>query len=172
MRIKWFLYVFLAILLILLLFLGINSHVDYSSKPNLPDVLVGVDVAYDGVADVKNIVDEVKSYTNFFVVGSTGITYNITKLNDVCQYIYDSGLHFGIFAHPTTRFNQSQWVSDARQRWGSTFFGLYAFDEFGGSQIDRYQVNNETYMLVPEANNYTDAADKYVENLNRDFELF
>jgi hypothetical protein len=172
MRIKWFLYVFLAILLILLLFLGINLHVDYSSKPNLPDVLVGVDVAYDGVADIKNIVDEVKSYTNFFVVGSTGITYNITKLNEVCQYIYDSGLHFGIFAHPTNQFNQSQWVSDARQRWGSSFFGLYAFDEFGGSQIDRFQVNNETYMLVPEANNYTDATDKYVENLNRVLSYF
>ena len=172
MKIKWFFYVFLAILLILVLFLGINSYVDYSSKPNLPDVLVGVDVAYDGVEDIKNIVDEVKSYTSFFVVGSTGITYNVTKLSEVCQYIYDSGLYFGIFAHPTIRFNQSQWVSDARQRWSSRFFGLYAFDEFGGSQIDRFQVNNETYMLVPEANDWTDAADKYVEKLNRVLSYF
>src|SRR3972149_7809962 len=100
MKIKWFLYVFLASLLILLLFLGIYAQVKYSSKPNLPDVLVGVDVAYAGVEDVKSLVDEVKSYTNFFVIGSTGITFNVTKLNEVCQYVYDSGLYFTIYTHP------------------------------------------------------------------------
>jgi len=105
MKTRWFLYVFLAILLILALFVEINTFIEQSSKPNPSDVLVGVDVAYDNVEDIKNIVSEVKSYTNFFVVGSTGITYNVTKLSEVCQYVYDSGLYFGIFAHPTGKYN-------------------------------------------------------------------
>jgi hypothetical protein len=172
MKAKWFLYVFLAILLILAFFVGVNTFIEQSSKPTPSDVLVGVDVAYDSVEDIKNIVSEVKSYTNFFVVGSTGITYNATKLSEVCQYVYDSGLYFGIFAHPTGKYNQSQWVSDAMQRWGSRFYGLYAFDEFGGTQIDRFQFDNETYMLVREANNWTDAADKYVKSLNNVLSFF
>src|SRR3990170_2547576 len=174
MKSKWFLYIFLFTLLILLLFAGIDYYLKTYSNTAQADVFVGVDVAYDGIEDIKSLVDEVKSYTNFFVIGSTGITYNITRLNEVCQYVYDNGLYFTTYTHPInqTQFNQSQWVSDARHKWGSRFLGLYAFDEPGGHQIDRFQLNNETYMLVPEANNYTDAADKYVENLNRVLSYF
>jgi len=173
MKIKWFLSVFLAFLLILLLFIGIHSQVENSSKRNLPDVLVGVDAVYDSVEDIERLVDEVKSYTNFFVIGSTGITYNITKLNEVCQYVYDSGLYFTTFTHPANlSFSQAQWISDARQRWGSRFLGLYAYDEPGGHQIDRYQLDNLSLMLVPEASNYTDAANKYAENLNETLSEF
>ena len=106
---------------------------------------------------IKRLVDEVKSYTNLFVIGSTGITFNVSKLDTVCQYVYESGLYFMTYAHPTKNFNQTQWIEDARQRWGDRFLGLYAYDEPGGHQIDRTE-----HMLVEEADNYTDAADKYV----------
>jgi hypothetical protein len=174
MKIKWFLCVLLFALLILALFIGISSYLKTCSTLIHVDVFVGVDAAYDGVEDLKSLIDEVKSYTNFFVIGSTGITYNGTRLNEVCQYVYDSGLYFTTYTHPInqTKFNQSQWVSDARQKWGSRFLGLYAFDEPGGHQIDRFQLNNETYMLVKEANNYTDAAYKYVEKLNNILSYF
>jgi hypothetical protein len=153
-------------LLISLLFLGINSYMKNSSKSSLPDIWVGVDVAYDSVEGIKNVVDEVKSYTNFFAVGSTGITFNVTKLDEVCQYIYDSGLHFTIFTFPANlSFSQADWVSAARQKWGSRFLGLYVYDEPGGHQIDRYQPGNLSLMSVSEANNYTDAANKYVKKL-------
>jgi len=172
MKIRWFLYVFLFSLLILLLFAGIDSYLKTYPNPAQVDVFVGIDAVYDGVENIKNLVDEVKSYTNFFVIGSTAITWDGTKLNEVCQYLNDSGLYFTIFAHPTDKINQSQWVSDARQRWSSRFWGLYAFDEAGGRQLDRFQVNNETQMLAPEANNYTDAANTYVENLNHVMSYF
>jgi hypothetical protein len=163
MRTKWFLCGFLAILLFLFLFLGINLHLEYSSKSNHPDVFVGVDAAYDNVENMKSLVDEVRSYANFFVIGSTGITFNITKLNDVCQYVNDSGLHFTTYMHTTTLVNQSQWISYARQRWGYRFLGLYTYDEPGGHQIDR----DDPFMVITQADDYFDAADKYVENLNR-----
>jgi len=165
MKIKWLLYVFLVSLLVLLLFAGIYSHLKTYSNSRQVDVFVGVDAAYANVESIKSLVDEVKSYTNFFVIGSTGITLNIAKLNDVCQYISDSGLHFATFMHTTknttTPFNQSEWISYARQRWSNHFLGLYTYDEPGGHQIDR----DNPFMVITEADNYSDAADKYVENL-------
>ena len=138
MKIKWLSCISLVFLLILLLFIGIHAQEEQPSKRSLPDVLVGVDVVHDSVEDIKRFVDEVKLYTNFFVVGSTGITWNITKLDDVCQYIYDNGLYFTIYLHPdpSVESYQVQWIDHARQRWGDRFVGLYAYDEPGGNQID------------------------------------
>src|SRR3972149_3786352 len=126
MKIKWFLYAFLAFLLILLLFIGIYSQVEHPPKRNLPDVLVGVDAVYDSVEDIERLVDEVKSYTNFLVIGSTGITWNTSKLNEVCQYIYDNGLYFTIYLHPdpSGQSYQVQWIDYARQKWSDRFIGL------------------------------------------------
>jgi len=168
MKNKWFFGIFFFTLLIALLFAGINSYLKTYSNAGQIDVFVGVDVAYDGVEDIKMLVDEVKAYTNFFVIGSIGIPWNVTKLNEVCQYINDSGLYFATYIHPDPmdQSYQIQWISDARQRWGDRFVGLYAVDEPGGHQIDRYEYDNETYMLVKEANNYTDAADKYIKKLS------
>ena len=60
-------------------------------EKNTPDLFVGIDVAYDDLDAIKRLVDETSSYTNTFVIGSTGITYNETKLDEACQYLYDKG---------------------------------------------------------------------------------
>lgn len=167
MKNRWFLYFFLAFLLIVLLFYGIDLHVKDLSRPVSADVFIGVEAGYGGVKDIKSLVDEVKSYTNFFVIGSLNITYNVDSLNEVCQYLYDSGLYFAPFMHIfppfmhiTNQFNQSQWTSYARQQWGNRFWGVYAYDEAGGHQIDfKYP------YLVTNASNYSDAADQYVKDL-------
>ncbi len=163
MRYRAILVVSLVSMLVFLLFLRINLVKDSSR----PDFFVGVDAVSDDVEDIKRLVDEVRSYTNLFVIGSTGITYNVTKLDEVCQYVYESGLYFMTYTHPTTEFNQSQWVEDARQRWGNRFLGLYAYDEAGGHQIDCTE-----YMLVKEADNYTDAANKFVGLLDEHLKHF
>ena len=160
MRYRNILFVLVPALLICLFFLSSDFLANDSSKIVSPDIFVGVDVAYDDVEGIKRLVDEVKSYTNLFVIGSTGITKNITKLDEVCQYIYQSGLYFMPFMHITDAVPHPQWVEDARQRWGNRFLGLYAFDEAGGHQIDCTE-----FMLVTEADNYTDAANKFVGDL-------
>ena len=157
MKYRAILAVFLISVLFFLLFLRINLVKDSSR----PDFFVGVDAVSDNVEDIKRLVDEVRSYTNLFVIGSTGITDNETKLNEVCQYVYESGLCFMTYTHISQEWPQPEWVDYARQRWGSRFLGLYAFDEAGGNQIDCTD-----YMLVKEADNYTDAADKFVGNLS------
>ncbi len=144
-------------------FLFISVFLIGVPESGFPDIFVGVDVAYNDVEEIKGIVGEIGSYTNTFVIGSTGITYNVSKLDEVCNYIYDRGLYFMIYMHPDPgQFDvQRQWVEDARIRWGSRFLGLYTFDEPGGRQLD-----NATYKVLDEKPaNYTDAADKYESRL-------
>ena len=129
------------------------------------DVFVGVSAAFDNVEEIKALVDRAGPYINTIMIGSTGITHNFTKLNEVSQYIYDRGMYFMIYAHPVGDADelviQRQWVLDATPRWGEHFLGLYAYDEPGGRQLD-----NATLKVVDDENwyadNYTEAAGKYV----------
>jgi hypothetical protein len=161
--------VILAILLISMFFVLLFWRLEPVKDPSKPDFFVGVDTAYDDVEDIKKLVDEVKSYTNFFGIGSSGITFNLTKLDEVCQYVYDNGLYFMIYMHPppTEDIDQPQWVADARQRWGDLFLGLYIVDELGGRQIDC-----DEYMPITEADNYTDAANKYDEYVRHFLDIY
>jgi hypothetical protein len=165
---RLFLYIIAVVLLVVVLLAGAHAYFEANSSSKPISVFIGVDAAYDNMDSLKSRVDQVKSYTNFFIIGSTGITFNETKLNELCQYIYDSGLNFAIFAH-TTRdtdipINHSDWSVYAEQRWGGRFWGLYPYDEPGGHQID----HDPIFMAVNAAENYSDAADKYYLKLNGD----
>ncbi len=164
-KIFWVIFVIVILIPILLVslfvtFLGI--HVQSA------EIFIGVDAAYDNLQEIKLFVDEVSKYTNTIILGSTGITHNFTKLNDVCQYIYDKGMYFMIYAHPISDpeelLVQCNWVVNAKPKWDERFLGLYAFDEPGGRQLD-----NATWKVLPNekwfADNWTDAADKYVSEL-------
>jgi hypothetical protein len=124
-----------------------------------PDLFVGVDVAYEDLTATKKLINEVSSYTNLFVIGCTGITQNSTKLNETCQYVYDKGLSFIIYRERPLR---TEWLEDAKKRWGDRFLGIYAFDEAGG-----YQLDSQEYREVTHADNYTDAANQFVSNTSR-----
>lgn len=163
MRNRWFLGIFFSALLIALLSTGISSYLQTRSDHYRVDLFIGIDAPFNSVENTKLLVDEVKLYTNFFVIGSTAITWNATKLNEVCQHLNDCGLYFSIYLHPSLpeyNFSDAEWIREARQNWSSSFLGLYAYDEAGGYQIDKTQ-----FMVVKEANNYTDAACKFVENV-------
>jgi hypothetical protein len=167
MKVRLLLYIIGGFLLTLLIFAGIHVYLE-SQANSKPDVFVGVDAAYDNMESLKQRIDEVKSYTNFFIIGSTGITFNETKLNYLCQYIYDGGLYFAVYSH-TTRganisFDQAAWTSYAEERWGERFWGLYAYDEPGGHQVD----HDSEFMAVKEADNYSEAADKFIKKLSGD----
>ena len=136
-----------------------------------PDIFVGVEMAYDGVENAKKLIDRIKDYTNLFVIGTPDITHNITKLNEVSQYAIDAGLSLVLFIYPTQEaaFNQSQWIADARAKWGDRFIGVYAYDEWGGNQLDAtYGTENYWKRLVTEkeADNYAEAANLYVRKIN------
>jgi len=150
--------VFLISLLALQVCLNFGFPVYAQTEDQQPDVFFGVDVAYENITEIKMLIDEVSAYTNFFGIGCTGITYNEERLNDVCQHAYDKGLSFLIY---TERFLRRQWLEDAKSRWGERFLGYYVWDENGGKQLDLYK-----YKAFEEADNYTDASNKFVNTMS------
>jgi hypothetical protein len=142
-------------LLFLQVILSISPGLCANTEGN-PDVYVGVDMSYgDSVTEAKRLIDEVSPYTNLFVLGCKGITYNTTRLNEACQYIVDKGLDFIVYRDTSLR--NASWTEMANQKWGKHFLGYYAFDELGGWQIDMHE-----WRMVLNANNYTDAANSFV----------
>ncbi len=130
---------------------------------SIPDFFVGVEFAYGSVSDCRDLVDKVKNYTNLLVVGSPEISFNQTWLNATCDYIYNAGLSFIVlFTSPIEYeyYYPYVWIIKARQKYGDRFLGVYRIDEPGGKQLD-----NSEFMYVQEAENYTDAAQKYVKYL-------
>jgi hypothetical protein len=101
----------LVSLLIVPVFLYNGFLVKDSAKNMSSDLFVGIDVAYENLTEIKELIDQVSRYTNLFVIGYTGITQNVirnvttgrilsenfTELNEICQYVYDKGLSFIVY---------------------------------------------------------------------------
>lgn len=129
-----------------------------AAQTSLP-LYFGVDVAYGDIAETKQLIDNVSSYTNFFIVGCSG-DYNLTRLTEITQYVYNKGLNFLVFTDDP-RYPSKQWLQTANTAYGSKFMGIYFYDEAGGRQLDQAK-----YPTVTSAENYSDAADKYVRIMN------
>lgn len=124
-----------------------------------PGVFVGIDMAYgDSVEEAKLRIDQLSSYTNVFVIGTSGISSNATKLDETCQHAYDKGLYFIVYV---TRPPRPEFLADAKRRWGDRLLGFYAYDENGGMQMDLPK-----FKTVKDAVNYTDAADQFVDGIS------
>ena len=150
----------LIVALVLVSFLILQSNgVNTPPKNDVPSVFVGIDVAYNNISGVEAFVNQVSSYVNLIIIGSTGITYS-NQINEVCQYIYDKGLYFIIY---TETAPSPTWLQNSINKWGSHFLGIYGYDEMGGKQVDHY---TDDFMLIRKADNFTDAADKYENVLN------
>jgi hypothetical protein len=149
--------VFLVSLLALQVFLKSPIPVRAQTENQPSDVFFGVDVAYENLTEIKTLINETSSYTNLFVIGCTGITYNLTRLDDMCQYVYEKGLSFIVYTEAPL---QRQWVEDAKNRWGERFLGFYFWDENGGKQLDLTE-----YKAVRRADNYIDASNQFVSRL-------
>jgi hypothetical protein len=99
--------------------------------------LVGVTYCGYNVQDAELLIDKVSNYTNLFVVQS-GYTLigNNSAINEIGDYATSKGLHFAAAsAHGIT---DTTWLSNAKQRWGNMFAGVYFDDEPGGKMLDGY----------------------------------
>jgi hypothetical protein len=150
--------VLLVLVLISSLFLTYNSPANAFPEA-MPDVYVGVDVAFESVTATEQLIDEVSSYTNVFEIGCVGY-HNETRLTTLCQYVYDKGLYIIVFTDHSG-YPSKAWLGNASAKWGDKFLGLYNYDEEGGKQLDQAK-----YPVVTAAENYSDAADQYVMGLN------
>ncbi|MFW6117230.1 MAG: hypothetical protein ACOC6G_01430 [Thermoproteota archaeon] len=132
-----------------------------------PDVWIGVEVGYENVEDIFSFVDEVEDYVNLVVIGSLEVTTNATKLTTVCDYLHHKELYFIPFMFLTQFLEKPDFFQVAEERWGDHFLGVYLSDEPGGRQLDYAE-----HRVVYEAENYSDAASKYVWNLRQGFKNF
>jgi hypothetical protein len=145
----------ILLLTIQLILTNLTLTINVNAK-TAPDVYIGVDMSYgDSVSEAKKLIDQVSPYTNVFILGCKGITYNTTKLDEACQYIVDKGLDFIIYRDTSLR--NATWTEMANQKWKDHFLGYYAFDELGGWQIDMHE-----WRMVMQADNYSDAAKSFV----------
>jgi hypothetical protein len=129
----------------------------------------GVDVAFESLDETLRIVDEVSSYTNLFVIGCYGPVirsnisrsiYNETRLNYISSYVYDKGLSFIVYSDDPG-FPSIEWLDNATANFGDKFLGIYYYDEAGGKQLD--QANYPAFYY---AENFSDAANRYVNTVN------
>ena len=129
------------------------------------EFFVGVEFAYSGnLNDVKSLVDKAKDYTNLFVIGAIEISFNKTILDNSCDYIVDSGLYLIVFFtksdDPNYTYVTSNWMTEAKQKYGNKLVGVYRYDEPGGNQLDLGDS-----LLVNEKESYTIMSAKYANYL-------
>lgn len=151
--------VLLILIMILPLFLNSSLTTKAVTTETPPGLYVGVDVAFESIAETEELIDKISSFTNIFIVGCTG-GYDETRLTIISQYCYDKGLAFIVYSD-STRYPSRQWFEYAKSNWGDSFLGIYFYDEPGGKQLDQ-----SNYPLVTAADNYSGASNKYVSTLN------
>ena len=105
MNIKLLVVVVGLVLALLVSLIVIQSLPSAAVDGTSPDVYVGIDAAYDNQT-ITALIDEVSSYTNLFIVGCTAITENQSRLNSICQYLYDKGMSFIIYQDVPLGFYQ------------------------------------------------------------------
>jgi hypothetical protein len=164
----------LAIVLIAIISISVIAASNIFNCKTVTTFYVGVEFAYayDEAAgmpalinDLKGMVNEVKDYTNLFVIGTPEISKNQTALDEACDYIYAAKLKFIVLFTDSTQYQYAnnytpfKWISDAKQRYGDQFIGIFRFDEPGGNQL--YFGRSR---MVSNATDYRDAASKYVES--------
>lgn len=111
--------------------------------------------------EAKALIDKVKNYTNFFVMGSYDLSTNETALNEVCDYAAQADLKFIVFFDFISRIAypwHQTWLDTAKERWDGKFLGVYLRDEPGGHQIDGQDP-------LKSASDYSDAANRFVNNI-------
>jgi len=141
--------------------------VNFANKAPKKDFYVGVELAYGSDFNtLKVMVDQVKDYTNVFVFGVPQLTFNRTLLDQSCDYIYNTGLHFIVLFTNITQYNvwgnytPAQWTTAAMQKYGDKFLAVYRWDEPGGDQIDASK-----YQFIRNATSYSEVANGYVNDL-------
>lgn len=162
-RVLWF----VVVILLVVVFLLANIIGVFLFKETGANVFVGVEVGYENVDEFIGFVDDIYEYVNLIIISSLDITTDATKLIAVGDYLHNKGLYFIPFMFFKEYLERADFFQIAEERWGEQFLGLYLSDEAGGRQIDGFNPK-----IVDEAENYTDAASKFVVTLEEASQQF
>ncbi len=131
----------LAIILLSILILESISYVqptNYNLSTGSPtkNFYVGVTFGGNTTEEAKVLINEVKNYTNVFVVDTLPISQNESEMNEICDYAVQNGLHIIVYFAWFSQYWQANFLDTAKLRWGEKFLGVYLYDEPGGVQLD------------------------------------
>jgi hypothetical protein len=149
---------FVIIACILLLSLLLYSFFNIKYENEFSEFYFGVDVAYDDLDKIKNLVDQVAGYTNMIIIGSTGIAYNQSNLNQTILYLENQHLSYAVFAAAAARLVS---INESVPSYNDNFLGVYYDDENGGRQLDL-----DYRRSVFSADNYSDAASQFINSVS------
>lgn len=137
-----------------------------------PKLFIGVDVASGNETCVYKVADAIEDFANLIIIGSLDVTEDTEVLTRVCNYLYQKDFYFIVYVGFSDeglfppRGPDPYFFNTTAKQWGDKFLGVYMFDEAGGKQID------QDHAPVVKADNYTDAAQRYVFNLNEALEAY
>jgi hypothetical protein len=141
---------FLIALMVSSVFVSINFSFEASAQTT-PDLYFGVDIAYGGREETKQLIDQVSSFTNLIVIGQAKLVsvIDVDDLNYICQYAYDKGMYFMTYQLPLSGSDRYNWVKNTTQWWPNHYLGVYSYeDEKGGKQLD------DTYNKISDLVNH------------------
>jgi hypothetical protein len=121
------------------------------------DPFVGVTFSGDSVWDAKLLINKVQNFTNLLVVQSGPASKNETMLNEICDYAVNAGLSTIVYFGKFDLEWQPSWIDSAKEKWGSSFLGVYFFDEPAGSLLDNFDgmwsgsSSGENQLEIPES---------------------
>jgi hypothetical protein len=150
---------FLLIIAVLSLFLTQNHFSNDSLDLPTSDFFIGIDVAYVDVDQTKYLIDQISNYTNFFLLGSVGISHNENMLYELSSYLYENQMYFVVYDED---YRHLGLLNDIQEKYGEFFLGLEFEDEIGGMQLDGHK-----YRPVEEADNYSDASNQFLNEINQ-----
>ena len=143
------LFFLITVFLILVLLFSFIVFPDWLIQDKrVDDFFVGVSFCGDSFLDAKLLVDRVKFYTNLLVVQSGPASKNQTMLNEICDYAVEVGLSIIVYFGKFDLDWQPLWLDSAENRWGSSFLGVYFFDEPAGSLLDSFKETWNQYSDV------------------------
>lgn len=136
-----------------------------ASKP----FYVGIETGWNAtVAQCEAVIDQVKDYTNLYIIASPQVIKNESALNQVCDYAYTAGMYFmpefyQEFFVNLNGYTPSEWFTAAKQRYGDHLLGVYYYDEDGGNQLDMTKILKNYPYITPSspAKTYQDYADYF-----------
>ncbi len=99
----------------------------------------GVTYCGNSTTEAKQSVDQVKNFTNLFVIQSGPLMSNLPAMEEICDYAVNSGLDIIVYYSYNGAADNTcaNFTKIAEPRWGSHFLGLYYNDEPAGKMLDK-----------------------------------
>ena len=112
-----------------LLLISVITPINYTahSQEEQKSFYVGVTYCGSSVEEAKELIDEVKGYTNLFVLQSGPFMQDIAAMKEIGDYAVSSNLSYAVSSSMNNIFRGlsnralSNWLIEAKERWGKQF---------------------------------------------------